>query len=101
MFREGVETQTDYLQGSMFVFCSTLRIKVFSLNNQQTHFEVQKYFHSIFLFQFLQCAKLSMDTENPILYPLKYVCLSDILSKFGEQVYERLKIKEEIFMFVY
>ncbi|KAK7593072.1 hypothetical protein V9T40_007824 [Parthenolecanium corni] len=44
------------------------------------------------------CAKLSMDTENPILYPLKYVCLSDILSKFGEQVYERLKIKEEIFI---
>lgn len=47
-------------------------------------------FHTNFI-HFLQCAKLLLDTENPILYPIKYVYIADIFDKFGELVYERLK----------
>jgi hypothetical protein len=39
----------------------------------------------------IQCAKLLNDVATPLFYPQKFILLTDILDKFGELVYGRMK----------
>ena len=39
----------------------------------------------------IQCAKLLNYVANPLLYPQKFILLTDILDEFGELVHQRMK----------